>query len=80
MIVKQFYALQEKYLDEVKEHQRIHTEMDLLKKQLSDAMRFNKDAVIPEGETQFYESIKDRFLTQIELYISEKAHLKRSKL
>jgi hypothetical protein len=47
----------------VKEHQRIHNEMDLLKKQLLDAIRFNKDAVIPEGETQFYESIKDRFLT-----------------
>lgn len=54
--------------------------MDLLKKQLSDAMRFNKDAVIPEDERQFYESIKDRFLTQVELYISEIAHLRRRKL
>ena len=54
--------------------------MDLLKKQMSDAMRFNKDAVIPEDERQFYESIKDRFLTQVELYISEIAHLRRRKL
>ena len=55
----------------------IHSEMDLLKKQMSDAMRFNIDANMPVGETQFYESIKDRYLTQIELYISEIAHLKR---
>jgi len=72
--------LQEKYLDEVKEHQRIHTEMDLIKRQMSEAMRFNKDAVMPEGETEFYQSIKDRYLTQIELYISEIAHLKRRQL
>ena len=72
--------MQEKYLDEVKEHQRIHTEMDLIKRQMSEAMRFNKDAVMPEGETEFYQSIKDRYLTQIELYISEIAHLKRRQL
>jgi hypothetical protein len=55
----------------------IHSEMDSLKKQMSDAMRVNIDANMPSGETQFYESIKDRYLTQIELYISEIAHLKR---
>ena len=47
---------------------------------MSDAMRFNKNAVMPEDEKQFYESIKDRYLTQIELYISEIAHLKRRQL
>ena len=47
---------------------------------MSEAMRFNKDAVMPEGETEFYQSIKDRYLTQIELYISEIAHLKRLQL
>jgi hypothetical protein len=54
--------------------------MDLLKRQMSDAMRFNKDGAMPEGETEFYQSIKGRYLTQIELYISEIAHLKRRKL
>jgi hypothetical protein len=51
--------------------------MDLLKRQISDAMRLNKDGAMSEGETEFYQSIKDRYLTQIELYISEIAHLKR---
>ena len=69
--MKELRAIQERYYDEVKEHQRINTENLILKKQLSDIQKahasFSFDR--PLTDFDFYNSLRDMFLNYLSLYI-----------
>lgn len=59
-LVREMNALTERHLEEVKDHQKLHAEIAVLKRQ-----------VIGDGMTASYDQLKDLFLTYLSLYIDE---------
>ncbi|CDW81066.1 UNKNOWN [Stylonychia lemnae] len=70
---KELILIQEKYLEEVKEHQQLSATISIMQKQIQDLQKPHQQIEVFQDKSDivFYDMLKERFLMYLALYIDE---------